>query len=147
MQRGSKNREKQRIKVARLHEKVTDQRKDFLHKCSRQIANAWDCVCIEDLNMKGMSQGLHFGKSVSDNGWGMFTGFLEYKLHDAGKLLVKVGKFYASSQTCSCCGYMNPATKDLSVRRWTCPVCGAEHDRDVNAAVNIRDEGMRILSA
>lgn len=147
MQRGSKNREKQRIRVAKLHEKVADQRKDFLHKCSRQIANACDCVCIEDLNMKGMSQGLHFGKSVVDNGWGMFTGFLEYKLHDAGKLLVKVGKFYASSQTCSCCGYMNPATKDLSVRRWTCPVCGAEHDRDVNAAVNIRDEGMRILFA
>ena len=147
MQRGSKNRDKQRLKVAKLHEKVANQRKDFLHKQSRQIANAYDCVCIENLNMKATSQALHFGKSVSDNGWGMFTTFLQYKLEEQGKKLVKVDKFFASSQTCSCCGYKNSVTKDLSVREWTCPECGIHHDRDVNAAINIRNEGMRIALA
>ena len=87
MQKGSKNRNKQRIKVAKLHEKVSNQRKDFLHKQSRQIANAYDCVCIEDLDMKAMARSLHFGKSVSDNGWGMFTLFLKYKLEEQGKSL------------------------------------------------------------
>lgn len=105
MQKGSKNRDKQRIKVAKLHEKAANQRKDFLHKQSRQIANAYDCVCVEDLDMKAMSQALNFGKSVSDNGWGMFVTFLKYKLEEQGKQLVKVDKFYASSQTCSVCGY------------------------------------------
>lgn len=116
MQKGSKNRNKQRIKVAKLHEKVANQRKDFLHKQSRQITNVYDCVCIEDLNMKAMSQTLNFGKSVSDNGWGMFTTFLKYKLEEQGKKLIKVNRFFASSQTCSCCGYKNPETKNLSVR-------------------------------
>lgn len=144
MQKGSSNRSKQRIKVARLHEKVANQRKDFLHKRSRQITNAYDCVCIEDLNMKAMSQAMNFGKSVADNGWGMFTTFLQYKLEEAGKQLVKVDKFFASSQLCSVCGYQNPDTKDLSVREWNCPCCQTHHNRDVNAAINIRNEGMRI---
>lgn len=146
MQKGSKNRDKQRRKVAILHEKVANQRKDFLHKQSRQITNAYDCVCIEDLDMKAMSQALNFGKSVSDNGWGMFTTFLKYKLENSGKKLVKVGKFFASSQICSCCGYKNTDTKNLSIRAWDCPQCGTRHDRDVNAAINIRNEGMRIVS-
>lgn len=145
MQKGSNNRNKQRIKVAKLHEKVANQRKDFLHKQSRQITNVYDCVCIEDLDMKAMSQSLHFGKSVSDNGWGMFTTFLGYKLEEIGKQLVKVDKFFASSQTCSVCGYKNPETKDLSVRAWDCPNCGTQHDRDINAAKNIRNEGMRLV--
>ncbi len=147
MQKGSKNRDKQRIKVAKLHERVSNQRKDFLHKQSRQITNAYDCVCIEDLDMKAMSQALNFGKSVSDNGWGMFVAFLKYKLEAQGKKLVKVDKFFASSQTCSCCGYVNKGTKDLAVRAWDCPECGMHHDRDVNAAINIRNEGMRIAFA
>ncbi len=147
MQKGSKNRDKQRIKVAKLHEKVSNQRKDFLHKQSRQITNAYDCVCIEDLDMKAMSQALNFGKSVSDNGWGMFVAFLKYKLEAQGKKLVKVDKFFASSQTCSCCGYVNKGTKDLAVRAWDCPECRMHHDRDVNAAINIRNEGMRIAFA
>ena len=86
--------------MAKLHEKVSNQRKDFLHKHSRQIANAYDCICIEDLDMKAMSRLLKFGKFVSDNGWGMFTTFLKYKLEEQGKKLVKVGRFFASSQTC-----------------------------------------------
>ena len=147
MQKGSKNREKQRIRVAKLHQRVANQRKDFLHKQSRQIANAYDCVCIEDLDMKAMSQALHFGKSVSDNGWGMFTAFLKYKLEEQGKRLIKIDKFFASSQLCSCCGYKNTETKNLSIRAWDCPECGTHHDRDVNAAINIRNEGMRIVFA
>lgn len=145
MQKGSKNRDKQRVKVARIHEKVANQRKDFLHKQSRQIANAYDCVCIEDLDMKAMSQALNFGKSVSDNGWGMFTAFLKYKLEENGKRLVKVDRYFASSQICSCCGYKNADAKNISVRAWVCPKCGTRHDRDRNAAINIRNEGMRIV--
>lgn len=147
MQKGSKNRDKQRIKVAKLHEKAANQRKDFLHKQSRQIANAYDCVCVEDLDMKAMSQALNFGKSVSDNGWGMFVTFLKYKLEEQGKQLVKVDKFYASSQTCSVCGYKNAAIKNIAIRAWDCPGCGVHHDRDINAAINIKNEGMRIVFA
>ena len=147
MQKGSNNRNKQRIKVALLHEKVANQRKDFLHKQSRQITNAYDLVCIEDLNMKAMSQALNFGKSVSDNGWGMFTAFLKYKLEESGKQLIKIDKFFASSQICSACGYKNSETKDLSVRAWDCPECGTHHDRDVNAAINIKNEGVRLVFA
>ncbi len=148
MQKGSNNRNKQRIKVAELHEKVANQRKDFLHKQSRQIADTYDCVCIESLDMKAMSQLLNFGKSVHDNSWGMFTTFLQYKLEEQGKQLVKVDKFFASSQTCSICGYKNPEVKDYRrVREWDCPQCGTPHDRDVNAAINIRNEGMRLVFA
>lgn len=147
MQKGSKNRDKQRIRVARLHEKIANQRRDFLHKQSRQIANAYDCVCIESLNMKAMSQSLNFGKSVNDNGWGMFVSFLKYKLEEMGKQLVKVGKFFASSQICNICGYKNPEIKNLAIRVWDCPNCGTHHGRDVNAAINIRNEGMRIVFA
>ena len=147
MQKGSKNRSKQRIKVANLHEKVANQRKDFLHKQSRQIANAYDCVCIENLDMKAMSQSLNFGKSVADDGWGMFVTFLKYKLEETGKRLVKVNKFFASSQICNVCGYKNTATKNLSIRAWDCPECGTHHDRDINAAINIRNEGMRLVLA
>ena len=147
MQKGSKNRSKQRIKVANLHEKVANQRKDFLHKQSRQIVNAYDCVCIENLDMKAMSQSLNFGKSVADDGWGMFVTFLKYKLEETGKRLVKVNKFFASSQICNVCGYKNTATKNLSIRAWDCPECGTHHDRDINAAINIRNEGMRLVLA
>ena len=146
MQKGSNNRNKQRIKVAKLHEKVANQRKDFLHKQSRQITNAYDCVCIENLDMKAMSQSLNFGKSVSDNGWGMFTTFLKYKLEELGKKLVKVDRFFASSQTCSVCGYKKTETKNLAIRTWDCPQCGTHHDRDINAAINIRNEGMRLVT-
>ena len=147
MQKGSKNRSKQRIKVANLHEKVANQRKDFLHKQSRQIVNAYDCVCIENLDMRSMSQSLNFGKSVADDGWGMFVTFLKYKLEETGKRLVKVNKFFASSQICNVCGYKNTATKNLSIRAWDCPECGTHHDRDINAAINIRNEGMRLVLA
>ncbi len=144
---GSNNRNKQRIKVAKLHEKVANQRKDFLHKLSKQLADNYDAVVIEDLNMQGMSQTLNLGKSVADNGWGMFTTMLKYKLEWQGKQLVKVDKWFPSSQLCSDCGFQNPETKDLSVREWICPNCGEKHNRDHNAAINIKNEGIRMLFA
>ena len=147
MQKGSKNRDKQRRRIAILHEKVASQRKDFLHKLSRQIANAYACVCIENLNMKAMSQSLNFGKSVYDNGWGMFTLYLKYKLEDIGKQLVKIDKFFASSQICNVCGCKNTDTKNLSVREWDCPNCSTHHNRDVNSAINIRNKGIRLITA
>ena len=145
MEKGSKNREKQRIKLAIVHEKVANQRKDFLHKLSKKLIEKFDCVCIEDLNMKALSQVLNFGKSVMDNGWGMFVNFLDYKSKEVGKKLVKVGKYFASSQICSNCGYKNKEVKALSIRQWKCPNCKVVHDRDINAAINIRNEGMRIV--
>ena len=145
MQKGSNNRNKQRIKVAKLHEKVANSRKDFLHKHSRKIANSYDLVCIENLNMQAMQKALNFAKSVSDNAWGMFCSFLDYKLKEQGKRLIKVDKWFPSSKTCSICG----AKKDelaLSERVYICD-CGNILDRDINAAINIKNEGLRIAFA
>lgn len=147
MEKDSNNYNKQRIKVSKLHEKIANQRKDFLHKQSRRIVNKYDCICIEDLDMRRMSQSMNFGKSVVDNSWGMFTTFLKYKLEENGKKLVKVDKFFPSSQLCNVCGYQNLDTKNLSIREWTCPHCKTHHNRDINAAINIRNEGMRIALA
>ena len=142
--KGGKNRNKQRLKVARLHEKVANQRKDFLHKLSKELVNKYDLICIEDLNMKAMSQTLNLGKSIADNSWGMFTTMLNYKLQQQGKQLIKVSKWYPSSKTCHECGYIK---KDLTLadREWICPSCGNIIDRDYNAAMNIRDEGIKII--
>lgn len=145
-QKGSKNRNKQRIKVAKLHEKVANQRKDFLHKQSKQITNAVDVVCIEDLNMKGLSQALNFGKSVSDNGFGLFVSMLDYKLREQGKQLVKIDKWFPSSKMCSKCGEVKDSLS-LSERTYHCNACGATLDRDYNASMNIRNEGKRLILA
>ena len=145
MQKGSANYLKQKVKVAKIHEKIANQRKDFLHKRSHQIAETYDAVSIEDLNMQGMSKALHFGKRVHDDGWGMFTRMLEYKLADRGGKLVKIDRWYPSSQMCSSCGHIVPEVKDLGVRIWFCDWCLEYHDRDENAAVNIRGEGQRLL--
>ncbi|TYQ18149.1 UNVERIFIED_CONTAM: putative transposase [Acetivibrio alkalicellulosi] len=138
-----KNRDKQRQKVAKLHEKVANQRKDFLHKLSRQITNAYDTIVIEDLNMRGMAQGLKLAKSTNDNGYGMLKTFLQYKLKEQGKQLVTIDKWYPSSKMCRFCGTVNGELK-LGDRVWTCS-CGAFLDRDINAAINIKNEGCRIL--
>ena len=145
IQKGSKNRKKQRQRVAKIHTKVANQCKDFLHKQSRQIANTYDCVCIEDLNMKAMSQALNFGKSVSDNGWGMFVTFLHYKLDDQGKKLVKVDKFFASSQICNVCSYKNTATKNLSIKAWDYSECGTR--QRCKRCYKHQNEGMRRVKA
>ena len=145
MQKGSANYLKQKVKVAKIHEKIANQRKDFLHKRSLEIAEEYDAVCIEDLDMQGMSKALHFGKSVHDDGWGMFTRMLEYKLADRGGKLVKIDRWYPSSQMCSGCGHIVPEVKDLGVRVWFCDWCLEYHDRDGNAAANILGEGRRLL--
>ena len=146
MKKFSNNWYKQKRKVAVLHEKIANQRKDFLHKESRKITNFYDLVAVEDLNMRVMSQALNFGKSVADNSWGMFRTLLKYKLEEQGKYFVTVDKFFPSSKLCSVCGYRN-AELPLSVREWHCPDCGANHDRDRNAAVNIKNEAVRIVMA
>lgn len=139
----SNNHQKLRIRVARLHEHIANQRKDFLHKKSAELAMKYDVVGIEDLNMKNMARTLHFGKSVADNGWGMFTNMLSYKLAWQGKQLIKIDKWFPSSQLCHVCGYQNKNTKNLNIREWDCPHCGTHHNRDVNAAINIREEAYR----
>ena len=144
--KGSQNYWKQKQKVARVQEHIANQRKDFCHKQSTAIAKSYDIVCVESLNMRSMSnKGFGNGKATLDNGWGMFLLFLEYKLRNRGKALVKVDKWYPSSQICHDCGTIHPELKDLSIREWDCPDCGAHHDRDYNAALNIRDEGLRVL--
>ena len=143
---GSKNREKLRLKICLVYEKITNQRKDYLHKMSYKMAQEYDVVCIEDLNMIAMSRQLRFGKSVADNSFGKFREMLKYKLYFRGKKLIIVSKYFASSQLCSVCGYKNAQVKDLSIRSWECPSCGTEHDRDINAAINIRNEGKRITT-
>jgi len=142
--KGSKNREKQRKIVAKLHEKVANQRKDFLHNVSRKIANNNDAVVIEDLNLQNIAQGLNLAKSTNDNGFGMLKRFLQYKLAEQGKQLITIDKWYPSSKLCHCCGEKNNQLS-LSERTWTCQRCGTTLDRDVNAAINIKLEGCRIL--
>lgn len=138
---------KQQKRVNKIHRHIANQRNDFLHKASTEIANRYDVVAVEDLNMRSLSnKGFGNGKATMDNGYGMFLNILEYKLNSRGKYFVKVDRFYPSSQTCHTCGCVNPEVKDLSIREWVCPACGAVHDRDVNAAINIRDEGLRLLS-
>ena len=138
---------KQKHKVVLLYEKVRNQRMDFLQKLSRKLVNEYDFICIEDLNMQGMSQSLNFGKSAHDNAWGKFTKMLEYKANEMGKHVIKVSTWFPSSQTCHVCGTVTPITKELSVREWDCPACGTHHNRDTNAAINIKNEGLRIAFA
>lgn len=144
--KGSKRREKARIKVARLHEKIGNQRNDTLHKLSTQLVKDYDVICVETLHPKNMVKNHRLAKSISDASWGEFVRQLEYKTTWQHKALVKVDPFFPSSQTCHVCGDKNPETKNLSVRSWVCAECGAEHDRDINAAKNILNEGLRLLA-
>ena len=142
-QEGSNNREKARLKKAKLDRHVSNQRKDFLHKLSTEIANQYDLVCVEDINLKAISNNeFHLGKSTNDNGYGMFRNMLAYKLKERGKYFIRVGKFFPSTQLCSNCGRKHKLT--LSERTYKCE-CGLLIDRDINAAINILHEGIRIL--
>lgn len=137
---GSKRHEKARLRVSRAYEKVSNQRKDFLDKESHRIATSFDTVVVEDINMRSLAnKGMRNGKTVSDIGFGTFSSMLAYKLARRLGKLVKADRFYPSSQLCSMCGFRNIAVKDLSVREWTCPECGASHDRDINAAINLKN--------
>ena len=144
-QKKSKNYYKQKQKLAKAHGKIRNQRMDFQHKLSHKLTEEYDVIVVEDLNMKSMSQSLHFGKSTMDNGYGSFVVMLEYKLERKGKIFVKVDKYFPSSKKCSCCGRVKPDLQ-LSDRVYICP-CGNTMDRDINAAVNIREEGKRIIGA
>lgn len=135
---GSNNYSKQKIKVAMIHEKIANSRNDFLHKTSSRLANNYDYICVEDINLQSISRCLNLGKSTYDNSFGIFRNYLQYKLEERGKRLLKIGKFEPSTIICSECGaYHKDIVNSLSVREWTCPDCGTYHNRDVNAAKNI----------
>ena len=137
---------KQHRKVARLQRKAASQRLDYLYKKSHELATKYDVIGVETLDMRSMAnKGFGNGKATMDNGYGMFLTMLQYKLEERGKRLVKVDKWFPSSQICSCCGYQNKVLKNLQIRKWTCPICGASHDRDCNSATNIKHEVIRIL--
>ena len=134
----SSNWKKSMKRIAKLHEHIAFQRKDFCHKVSREIADSYSTVCIEDLTVKNMVKNHKLAQAISDCGWSMFVNFLEYKCDR----VIKTDRFFASSQTCSVCGHKNEKVKNLSVREWTCPECHTRHDRDLNAAKNIEREGL-----
>lgn len=143
--KGSNNYHKQRIKVARIHEKIHNARIDYLHKITHKLISENQVIVSEDLAVSNMVQNHNLAKAISDCGWYELTRQLTYKAEWNNRRYVKIGRFVASSQTCHVCGHINPETKDLSVREWTCPQCGARHDRDINAAINILNEGLKCL--
>ena len=146
MVKGSNNRNKQRIKVARLHKHIQNQRNDYLHKLSKKIIDENQVICIESLLVKNMMIDSKLARNISDASMSRFISMLVYKANWYGRTIVKVPSDFPSSQLCSSCGYKNPITKDLAIRKWTCPKCGSIHDRDINAAKNILSKGIEILT-
>lgn len=146
-EKGSSNRNKQRIKVALIHEKITNQRNDFLQKQSTMLIRENQTICIEDLNVKNMMRNHKLAQHIGSASWSKFFDMLSYKATWYGNDIVKIPTMYPSSQICSCCGYKNPLVKNLAIRNWECPKCHTKHDRDTNASINILNKGLQIQSA
>ena len=146
MVKGSSNRNKQRIKVARLHKHINNQRNDYLHKLSKHIIDENQVICVEDLKVMKMSKDNDYNKYMLDASMSRLLTMLTYKAKWYGRILVKIPSNFASSQLCHVCGYKNTITKGLNIRKWTCPECGTIHDRDINAAKNILSKGIEILT-
>ena len=144
--KGANNRRKQRIRVAKVHEKITNQRNDFLHKLSTMLVRENQTICIEDLKVKNMLHNHKLARSIGSASWSKFFEMLEYKSVWYGSMVVRIPTNYPSSQTCGCCGYKNALVKNLSVRKWECPVCHEHHDRDINAARNILNKGLQLVA-
>lgn len=143
----SNNYFKYKIKVAAFQEKIKNQRLDFLHKLSIRLVKEYDIICIETLKVRNMMKNHKLAKSFQDTASSEFVSLLEYKARWYGKVISKIDTFYPSSQLCSDCGFRNKQAKSLEIREWTCPKCGEHHDRDVNATINILNEGLRILNS
>ena len=141
-QKGSNNRNKQRVKVSLVHEKITNQRDDFLQKQSTILIRENQTICIEDLKIKNMVRNHKLARSISSVSWAKFFKMLEYKATWYGNTIIKVPTMYPSSQTCNCCGYKNPLVKNLALRKWECLECNTKHDRDTNASINILNKGL-----
>ncbi len=147
--KGSNGHEKARIKVARCHQKIKNQRNDFLQKLSTKLIRENQIICLEDMSVKGMERNKKLAKSVTDASFSRFVSMLEYKAEWYGRKIIKIDRFYPSTQICSCCGYKNETIKGLSglkFREWICPKCGEVHDRDLNASRNILKEGLKVLN-
>ena len=142
--KGSSNRIKARIRVARLYEHISNQRKDFLQKLSTELVRKYDVICIENLDVSKMIQDNQYARDIADVSWSEFVRMLKYKTEWYGKELIMVNTYYPSSQKCNYCGHVNHDVKDLSLRKWICPKCNTSHDRDINAAINILNEGIRL---